>query len=152
VEALVASLALARFQAQPAARASARSAGAEVVEGHPRCGKEWRAVDRRLACCCSSVLGHLTLAGTLARVAALVPLVPRPGWPAFALLGRGRPILVARRPGRRPRAPSMDTLVGPGGWVVPTGSLVAFLWPAVVGPVSSTSRMMLLGFVLWPLP
>ena len=146
VEALVASLRSLGFKAQP--RSQGRSLGrAEVVEGHPRWWQEWRQLIVALGLLLLSVLGHLTLAGTMP-ASPLGALWFHALVASLALLGPGRPILVRGARQAAHGLPSMDTLVGLGMGSAYLASLVAFLWPAAGWPCFFNEPVMLLGFVL----
>lgn len=146
VEALVASLRSLGFKAQP--RSQGRSLGrTAVVEGHPRWWQEWRQLIVALALLLLSVVGHLTLAGTLP-ASPLGALWFHALVASIALLGPGRPILVRGALQAAHGLPSMDTLVGLGMGSAYLASLVAFLWPAASWPCFFNEPVMLLGFVL----
>ena len=146
VQGLIASLESLGFRAQPRDATAAPRSRAERQDRH-RWWQDWRQLVVALALLLVSVIGHLTMAGTLP---------PSPlgslGFHALlataALLGPGRSILVRGAVQAWHGVPGMDTLVGLGMGSAYLASLVAFLWPRTGWPCFFNEPVMLLGFVL----
>jgi Cu2+-exporting ATPase len=101
--------------------------------------QRWRALIAALTLLLASGLSHLVPGMPMAFHALLA---------LGAVLGPGRPILVAGGRALLAGMPSMDTLVGLGVVSATTTSLVGWLWPASGWPCFFDEPVMLLGFVL----
>ena len=109
--------------------------------------QQWRQLIVALVLLVLSVVGHLAQAGSV----SFPPLGSLPfhaGLATAALIGPGRPILVAGWRSARLGTPTMDTLVSLGVGSAYLASLVALVWPEVGWPCFFNEPVMLLGFVL----
>ena len=119
------------------------------VEGDRSWGwwQQWRQLIVALVLLVLSVVGHLAEAGTV-QVPPLGSLPFHAGLATVALVGPGRPILIAGWRSARMGVPTMDTLVSLGVGSAYLASLVALAWPQVGWPCFFNEPVMLLGFVL----
>ena len=109
--------------------------------------QQWRQLIVALVLLVLSVVGHLAEAGTV-QVPPLGSLPFHAGLATVALVGPGRPILIAGWRSARMGVPTMDTLVSLGVGSAYLASLVALVWPQVGWPCFFNEPVMLLGFVL----
>ncbi len=143
---LIASLQSLGFGAQPRDPGIPPRSRYERQDDH-RWWQDWRQLVVALVLLLVSVLGHLTMAGSLPP-SPLGALGFHALLATVALLGPGRSILVRGASQAWHGVPGMDTLVGLGMGSAYLASLVAFLWPRSGWPCFFNEPVMLLGFVL----